>query len=71
VTVSLLVAVFVAFAATTVDDLIIVTALFTSSRATGAPQPRNIALANTWAFVAIVSASLAAAEGSARVTSLH
>jgi cadmium resistance protein CadD (predicted permease) len=41
VTVSLLVAAFVAFAATTVDDLIIVTPLFTSSRATGAPRPRS------------------------------
>ncbi|WP_067899150.1 hypothetical protein [Nocardia vaccinii] len=40
--VSPLVAAFVAFAATTVDDLIIVTALFTTGRVTGQPRAEII-----------------------------
>ncbi|MCX4094550.1 cadmium resistance transporter [Nocardia sp. alder85J] len=62
-TVSLLVAAFVAFIATTVDDLIIVTALFTTSRATRKPRPATIITGQYIGFTAIVGISLAAAAG--------
>lgn len=62
-TVSLLVAAFVAFAATTIDDLIIVTALFTTGRTTGRPRPATIIAGQFVGFGAIVGASLAAAAG--------
>lgn len=63
VTASLLVAVFLAFTAATVDNLIIVTALFTSSRATGRPRPGSIVAGQYIGFAAIVGASLVAAAG--------
>lgn len=62
-TASLLVAVFLAFAAAAVDDLIIVTALFTSSRATGRPRPGSIVAGQYIGFAAIVVAALLAAAG--------
>jgi cadmium resistance protein CadD (predicted permease) len=59
----LLVAVFLAFAAAAVDNLIIVTALFTSSRATGRPRPGSIVAGQYIGFAAIVGTSLVAAAG--------
>jgi cadmium resistance protein CadD (predicted permease) len=63
VTVSLLVAALVAFAATTIDDLIIVTALFTAGRTIGWPRPVTIIASQYIGFGAIVGVSLAAAAG--------
>jgi len=60
---SLLVAALVAFAATTIDDLIIVTALFTASRASGWPRPVTIIAGQYIGFGAIIGVSLAAAAG--------
>lgn len=62
-TVSLLVAALVVFAATTIDDLIIVTALFTGARTTGRPSPRTIIAGQYSGFGAIIGVSLAAAAG--------
>jgi cadmium resistance protein CadD (predicted permease) len=53
----------VAFVATTIDDLIIVTALFTASRATGRPRPVTIIAGQYLGFALIVGLSLAAAAG--------
>jgi cadmium resistance protein CadD (predicted permease) len=63
VTVSLLVAALVAFAATTVDDLIIVTTLFTAGRTTGRPRPLTIIAGQYSGFTAIIGISLTAAAG--------
>lgn len=63
VTASLLVAALLAFAAATVDDLILVTALFTSSRATGRPRPGSIVAGQYIGFVVILGAALVAAGG--------
>jgi cadmium resistance protein CadD (predicted permease) len=63
VTASLLVAACVAFAATTVDDLIIVTALFTAGRVTGQPRPVTIVVGQYAGFIAILGICLAAATG--------
>lgn len=60
---SLLMAAYIAFGATAVDDLIIVTILFTSSRATGRPRPTTIVLGQHAGFAIIVGTSLAAAAG--------
>lgn len=60
---SLLVAAFVAFVATTIDDLIIVIALFTNSRATGAPRPATIVAGQYVGFAAIIGTSVTAAAG--------
>ena len=54
---------FVAFAATTIDDLIIVTALFTSSRTTGLPRPISIVVGQYVGFSTVVAFSLIAAMG--------
>jgi cadmium resistance protein CadD (predicted permease) len=58
---SLFVAAFAAFAATNVDDLIIVTALFTAGRATGRPRPRTIIGGQYAGFAGILGISLAVA----------
>jgi cadmium resistance protein CadD (predicted permease) len=58
---SLLAAALVAFVATTVDHLIIVTALFTTSRVTGRPRPTTIIVGQYAGFGAIVAISLVAA----------
>jgi hypothetical protein len=63
VTPPLLVAALVAFAATTVDDLVIVTALFTTGRTTGRPRPATIIAGQFVGFGAIIGVSLAAAAG--------
>jgi cadmium resistance protein CadD (predicted permease) len=63
VTVSLMVAAVVAFAATTIDDLIIVTALFTAGRTTGRPSPTSIIAGQYSGFGVIIVVSLAAAAG--------
>lgn len=63
VTISLLVAALVAFAATTIDDLIIVTALFTAGRTTGRPRPTTIIAGQYCGFGVIIGVSLAAAAG--------
>ncbi|MUL79738.1 cadmium resistance transporter [Mycolicibacterium sp. CBMA 226] len=60
---SLLVAAIVAFVATTIDDLIIVTALFTSCRTTGRPRAATITAGQYLGFALIVGLSLAAAAG--------
>lgn len=60
---SLLVAAIVAFAATTVDDLIIVTALFTAGRTAGRPRVATIIGGQYAGFAAILALSLAAATG--------
>ncbi|MFI7190007.1 cadmium resistance transporter [Nocardia nova] len=60
---SLFVAAFVAFAATTVDDLIVVTALFTQGRASGLPRPAAIIIGQYVGFAALVGISLAASAG--------
>ena len=62
-TASLLVAALVAFAATTIDDLIIVTALFTAGRSTGRPRPVTIVAGQYIGFGAIVGVALASAAG--------
>lgn len=62
-TASLLVAAFLAFAAATVDDLIIVTTLFTSYRAAGRPRPTSIVAGQYVGFLAIIVVSLLAAAG--------
>jgi len=63
VNLSLLVAALVAFAATTVDDLIIVTVLFTASRSTGRPHARTIVAGQYIGFGAIIGASVSLAAG--------
>jgi cadmium resistance protein CadD (predicted permease) len=63
VIVSLLMGAFVAFAATTVDTLIIVTALFTAGRVNGRPRPVTIIAGQYSGFGAIIGVSLAAAVG--------
>jgi cadmium resistance protein CadD (predicted permease) len=63
VTGSLLLAAFIAFAATTVDDLIIVTALFTTGRATGQPRAASIVAGQYCGFAAILVISLATEMG--------
>jgi cadmium resistance protein CadD (predicted permease) len=63
VTASLLAAASVAFAATTVDDLIIVTALFTAGRVTGRPRPLTIVVGQYAGFIAILGICLVAATG--------
>jgi cadmium resistance protein CadD (predicted permease) len=60
---SLLVAAFVAFAATSVDDLIVVTVLFTASRTTGRPHAWTIVAGQYIGFGAIIGASLFLAAG--------
>jgi cadmium resistance protein CadD (predicted permease) len=60
---SLLVAAFVAFAATSVDDLIVVTVLFTASRSTGRPRAWTIVAGQYIGFGAIIGASLSLAAG--------
>lgn len=62
-TASLLVAAYIAFAATSIDDLIIVTTLFTSSRITGLPRPTTIVMGQYVGFVSVVGVSLLAAAG--------
>lgn len=62
-TVALLVTALVAFAATTVDDLIIVATLFAAGCTAGRPSPRTIVAGQYHGFVAIVGVSLAAAAG--------
>lgn len=62
-TVALLVTALVAFAATTVDDLIIVTALFATGCTPGRPSARTIIAGQYRGFGAIVGVSLAAAAG--------
>lgn len=62
-TAALLVAALVAFAATTVDDLVIVTALFTAGCTAGRPSRGTIITGQYGGFGAIVGVSLAAAAG--------
>lgn len=62
-TAALLVAALVAFAATTVDDLVIVTALFTAGCTAGRPSRGTIITDQYGGFGAIVGVSLAAAAG--------
>ena len=62
-TVSLLAAAFIAFAATTVDDLIIVTALFATGRVRGRPRPTTIIAGQYVGFGMIIGISLGAAAG--------
>jgi cadmium resistance protein CadD (predicted permease) len=57
------VASFVAFVATTVDDLIIVTAFFTAGRVTGRPRPLTVVTGQYVGFGLIVGISLATALG--------
>src|SRR6476660_6004886 len=53
----------VIFAGTDVDDLIILTLLFLSARATGAPRVRDIVVGQYLGIAALVAASLGAAAG--------
>jgi len=57
----------VLFAATNVDDIVILTVLCISSRATGAPRPWHIWAGQYAGFAVLIGASLAAAAGLALV----
>ena len=62
-TASLLVTAIVAFLGTTIDDVIILTALFMARRATGRPTARAIVAGQYSGFVVILAAALLAATG--------
>ena len=62
-TVSLLVTAVVAFVGTTIDDVIILTALFLARRSTGRPTAGRIVAGQYAGFVAILAVALLAATG--------
>jgi cadmium resistance protein CadD (predicted permease) len=63
VTGSLLATAVVAFAGTTIDDLVILTALFVARRGAGRPRARSIIAGQYAGFCAILGAALLAAAG--------
>jgi cadmium resistance protein CadD (predicted permease) len=63
VTVSLLATAVVAFAGTTIDDVLVLIALFMARRATGRPRAAVIVAGQYAGFAAILALSLAAATG--------
>jgi cadmium resistance protein CadD (predicted permease) len=63
VTASLLATAFVAFAGTTIDDLVVLAALFTTNRASGRPNTATIVGGQYAGFAAIVALALLAARG--------
>jgi cadmium resistance protein CadD (predicted permease) len=62
-TVSLLVTAVIAFVGTTIDDVIILTALFVTRRSTGRPRAASIVAGQYAGFAAILAVALLAATG--------